>query len=209
MNDEYPALGQLLRNLRTRNGWTLKEMSAEIGIPFSTLSKVENGRLTLSYEKLLQISQRLDIRLSELIAEFEQSAHPPITARRSIATVDRSVRVETPNYDYHYLCPELRRKQMIPILLTVRARSIEEFGPLIRHAGEEYHHVLRGRVVVHTEFYDPVTLEEGEGIYIDSNMGHAYILAKGCEKAEVLGMCSSSDEDALAAHMGHVGATED
>ena len=32
----------------------------------------------------------------------------------------------------------------------------------------------------------------GQGIYIDSTMGHAYI-AKDCESALVLGICSSED----------------
>ena len=41
------------------------------------------------------------------------------------------VRVTTPNYDYFYLCPELRRKRMIPVLTRVRAKSIEEFGELV------------------------------------------------------------------------------
>src|SRR3982751_3797622 len=74
-----------------------------------------------------------------------------------------------------YLCTELRRKRMIPVLTRIRATSLNEFGDLVRHSGEEYVHVLEGSIVVHSEFYDPVALRAGEGIYIDSNMGHAYI----------------------------------
>ena len=36
---DQPTLGKLLRGLRNRNGWTLKEMSDRSGIPVSTLSK--------------------------------------------------------------------------------------------------------------------------------------------------------------------------
>lgn len=195
MSAEHPTLGSLLRGLRTRKGWTLKQMSAETGIPVSTLSKVEHDRLTLTYDKLLQLSQRLGIRLSELFAEPQEDADHPVTARRSIGRLDRAVQVTTPNYDYHYLCPELRRKRMIPILTTIRAKSVEEFGELVSHSGEEYIHVLDGRIEVHTEFYDPLIVEEGEGIYIDSSMGHAYIVADGCDEATVLGICSSREED--------------
>jgi transcriptional regulator with XRE-family HTH domain len=163
------------------------------GIPVSTLSKVEHDRLTLTYDKLLQLSQRLQIRISELFAEGEP-AEEGVTARRSIGKMDESVRVTTPNYDYYYLCTELRRKRMIPILTRIRAKSLSEFGDLVRHSGEEYIHVLEGSIIVHTEFYDPVTLHAGEGIYIDSNMGHAYIAAEGCDEALVLGVCSSADE---------------
>ena len=188
-----PTLGQIIRDLRARKGWTLKEMSEQSGIPVSTLSKVENGRLTLTYDKLQQMSARLKIRMSDLFAEVDPQVES-ITARRSIGRIDDAVRVTTPNYDYYYLCPELRRKRMIPIVTRIAAKSLNEFGDLVRHSGEEYIHVLEGSIIVHTEFYDPVALKAGEGIYIDSNMGHAYVGGEDCEEAVVLGVCSSADE---------------
>jgi transcriptional regulator with XRE-family HTH domain len=201
MTPQHPTIGSLLRALRTRNDWTLKEMSQRCGIPLSTLSKVENDRLSLTYDKLLQISQRLNIRMSELFAEEGNVPEPSVTARRSIGRIDDAVRVTTPNYDYFYLCPELRRKRMIPVLTRVRAKSIEEFGELVRHPGEEYIHVIEGRAEVHTEFYDPIVLEAGEAVYIDSNMGHAYIAAEGCEEVLLLGVCSSADEQMMESMM--------
>ena len=62
------------------------------------------------------------------------------------------------------------------------------------HPCEQLVYVVKGRIVVHTEFYDPVTLGEGESIYIDSNMGHAYVTAEGCDEAIVLGVCSSAED---------------
>lgn len=188
------TLGTLLRGLRNRNGWTLKEMSARSGIPLSTLSKVEHDRLTLTYDKLQQVSQRLNIRMSELFAEDDINGATPVTARRSIGEIARAVRVTTANYDYFYLCTELRRKRMIPLITHIRAKSLEEFGDLIRHPGEEFVYVVSGRVIVQTEFYDPVRLEEGQSIYIDSMMGHAYLTAEDCDEAVVLGVCSSAED---------------
>ena len=201
MTPQNQTIGSLLRALRNRNDWTLKEMSQRCGIPLSTLSKVEHDRLSLTYDKLLQISQRLNLRMSELFAEETAAPEPAITARRSIGRIDDAVRVTTPNYDYFYLCPELRRKRMIPVLTRVRAKSIEEFGELVRHPGEEYIHVIEGRAEVHTEFYDPIVLEAGEAVYIDSNMGHAYIAAEGCEEVLLLGVCSSADEQMMESMM--------
>jgi len=174
-------------------------MSEHSGIPLSTLSKVENDRLTLTYDKLAQLSQKLQIPISDLFAETEQVE--AITARRSIGKVEDAVRVTTPNYDYYYLCTELRRKRMVPVLTRIRAKSLSEFGDLVSHAGEEYIHVLEGTIVVHTQFYDPVTLKTGEAIYIDSNMGHAYVAAEDCDEALVLGVCSSADEALMSSLM--------
>ncbi|HRE36006.1 MAG TPA: helix-turn-helix domain-containing protein, partial [Sphingopyxis terrae] len=86
-----PTLGEVMRGIRTRNGWTLKEMSARSGIPVSTLSKVEHDRLTLSYDKLQQLSQRLNIRMSDLFAEDAGDSAPRVTGRRSVGTIDTAV----------------------------------------------------------------------------------------------------------------------
>jgi len=86
---------------------------------------------------------------------------------------------------------------MIPIVTRIRAKSAEEFGALVHHSGEEYIYVLEGGIKVLTEFYDPVVLGVGESIYIDSNMGHAYVTAEGCDEAMVLGVCSSTEEDLM------------
>jgi transcriptional regulator with XRE-family HTH domain len=198
----HATLGSLLRALRDRNGWTLKEMSERTDIPVSTLSKVEHDRLTLTYDKLVQLSQRLNIRISELFADpDEEVVEAAVTARRSIGSMDEAVRVNTKNYDYYYLCPELRRKRMIPIITRIRAKSAEEFGSLVTHSGEEYIYVLEGGIQVLTQFYDPVVLHVGESIYIDSNMGHAYVTAEGCDEALVLAVCSSTDESLMESLM--------
>lgn len=196
LTPRHPTIGGLLRALRNRNDWTLKEMSQRCGIPLSTLAKIEHDRLTLTYDKLQILSQRLKIPMAELFAEPSEAPEAAVTARRSIGRIADAIRVSTPNYDYYYLCPELRQKRMIPVFAPVRATSLEEFGELIHHSGEEYTYVLKGRVAVHTQFYDPIILEVGESVYIDSNMGHAY-LAERCEEAIVLCVCSSPDESLL------------
>lgn len=189
------TLGTVLRSIRTRNGWTLKDMSERSGIPISTLSKVEHDRLTLTYDRLQQLSRKLEIRMSDLFAEGAEESTLKVTGRRSIGSLEQAVRVVTDNYDYNYLCTDLRRKRMIPILTRIRARSANEFGDLVRHQGEEFVYVVEGRIEVHSEFYDPVVLEKGQGIYLDSSMGHAYVVGEGCEEALVLGVCSSADEN--------------
>ena len=185
-----------MRALRARYGLTLKEMSERVGLPFSTLAKVEHDRLTLTYDKLQAISERLNIRMSELFAEEAAEGAAAANGRRSIATLASALAVTTPNYDYHYLAPELRRKDMIPIFTRLKARSLEEFGAMVRHDGEEFVYVLEGKIVVHTEFYAPVTLSPGESVYIDSQMAHAYTTLEGAP-ALVICVCSSTQEELL------------
>src|SRR5690606_40807660 len=59
------------------------------------ISKVEHDRLTLSYDKLQQLSQRLNLRMSDLFAEDEEDSTPRVTGRRSIAAIERAARVRS------------------------------------------------------------------------------------------------------------------
>lgn len=189
------TLGAVITDLRTRNGWTLKEMSQRCGIPLSTLSKVEHDRLSLTYDKLQRLSERLNISIADLFADTESAQPPAVLGRRSVGTLDNAVRVDTANYEYYYVCTELRQKRMVPVITRIHAKSIDEFGDLVRHSGEEFIYVVEGSLVVHTEFYDPIELKAGESIYIDSGMGHAYVCGEGSKETLTIGVMSSADED--------------
>ena len=115
-----------------------------------------------------------------------------VTARRSLTTDGNSIQISTPNYDYEYLCADLREKRMVPIIARIRAHGIAEFGEPVQHQGEEFIYVLEGTIEVHLQFYTSVTLKVGQGIYLDSTMGHAYV-AKDCDSALVLAVCSGED----------------
>jgi transcriptional regulator with XRE-family HTH domain len=190
------TLGALIHLVRERNGWTLREMSDKVGIPLSTLAKVEADKLSLTYDKLQQLTSRLGMTMTEFLGQQENSTRTPpgqvVTARRSLTAEESSIRMETANYEYEYLCADLREKRMVPILARVRAHDITEFGEPLRHEGEEFIYVLEGSIEVHLQFYTPVVLKAGQGIYIDSTMGHAYV-AKDCESALVLAVCSGEN----------------
>jgi len=67
--------------------------------------------------------------------------------------------------------------------------------------------VLEGTVEVHLQFYTSVVLKAGQGIYLDSTMGHAYV-AKDCDSALVLGICSSEDPNLAGELITLAGKTE-
>jgi transcriptional regulator with XRE-family HTH domain len=196
MATEKSTLGKLIRLVRQQNDWTLRQMSAKVGIPLSTLAKVEADKLSLTYDKLQQFTSRLGMTMTEFLGQAEarpaQTEQRVVTARRSLTSKNNSVQISTPTYDYEYLCADLREKRMVPIICRIRARSIDDFEEPVRHAGEEFIYVLEGTVEVHLQFYTSVVLNVGQGIYLDSSMGHAYV-AKDCESALVLAVCSSED----------------
>jgi transcriptional regulator with XRE-family HTH domain len=189
------TLGSLIRRLRLRNRWTLRQMAERVGIPFSTLSKVEGDKLTLTYDKLKQFSTGLGMSLTEFLSELEapEAGSPPVvTARMSFAPNGRSAQILAPSFDYEYLCADLRAKRMTPVIVRIPARDIAESGAPFRRAGEEFVFVLEGTIEVHMQFYASVTLTMGQWIYLDSTMQHAYV-AKSCESAVMLAVCCGED----------------
>jgi transcriptional regulator with XRE-family HTH domain len=190
------TLGSLVGAIRRNHNWTLKQMSEAVGIPLSTLSKVESDKLSLSYDKIQMMAQSLGLSMADFFGQTEASdaAVKAVTARRSLTGPDNSVTVETQNYRYDYLCSDLTQKRMVPIITEVRARTAEEFGDAVTHPGEEFIFVLEGEIQVNLEFYTPTIVKQGQGIYIDSQMRHSYIL-HNCERAVLLGVCAGDDVD--------------
>jgi transcriptional regulator with XRE-family HTH domain len=193
--------GSVLKGLRLANGWTLAEVSRRTGLPVSTLSKVENDKMSLSYDKLARISRGLEIDIGQL---FSAESVPPlslVTGRRSITRAGDGRLIDTETYESIYPATDLLNKRFVPIVVEVRARSVSEFSEMIRHAGEEYTYVIEGTVELHTDLYAPVTLEVGDSIYFDSGMGHIYLSA-GPGPCRVLSICSGDESQLIAAAAG-------
>ena len=187
--------GGILKSIRVERGWTLAQVSERTGLPVTTLSKIENDKLSLSYDKLVRISRGLGIDISRLFgaAETEKDGPDVIpTGRRSITRHGEGSAIETRTYHHLYPAADLLNKQIMPIIAELKARTRAEFGPLIRHAGEEYAIVLDGLVEFHTDLYAPVRLNQGDSIYFDSSMAHGYIAA-GEGICRILSICSARD----------------
>ena len=184
--------GSALKALRNQRGWTLAEVSKRTGLPVSTLSKIENERISLNYDKLALLSASLGVDISELFSPTLGAVHGTVLGRRSYTPVGQGQVIETRNYGHIYPAADFLNKRFIPIIAELRARTLEEFGELIRHPGEEYAYVLEGTVLFHTELYAPLTLRKDDSIYFDSGMGHAY-LAADPGPCRVLSICSGPE----------------
>lgn len=185
--------GAALRKLRMQKGLTLAEVSRRTSLPLSTLSKVENDKMSLTYDKLVRISRGLEIDIEELFAGGpDQQPHVMPSGRRSITRAGEGSRIDTQEYAYSYMAADLLHKGFTPIIIEAKARSIEEFGDLSRHGGEEYVYVIEGAVEMVSELYAPTQLHAGDSIFFDSGMAHAFIaIAPG--PCRFLSICSHPD----------------
>jgi transcriptional regulator with XRE-family HTH domain len=194
--------GGVLKALRRKHGWTLAEVSRRTGLPLSTLSKIENDKMSLTFDKLSRLSSGLQVDISALFnGGAGDDGLPSATGRRSVTRAGEGKAIETRNYSHLYPAWELLNKRIIPIVAELHARSLEEFGELVRHPGEEYAFVLEGEIDLYTSLYAPVRLKAGDSIYFDSGMGHAYI-AVGEGPCRVLSLCSAPETELIAASAG-------
>lgn len=200
--------GAVLKSLRLANGWTLAEVGQRTGLPISTLSKVENDKMSLSYDKLARISRGLDIDIGLLFSSGASMPASGISGRRSITRAGEGRLIETDTYESTYPATDLLNKRFVPIISEIRARSLDEFSEMIRHPGEEYAYVLEGTIQLHTDLYAPLTLEKGDSVYFDSGMGHAY-LAAAPGPCRLLTICSGDESQLIAASGGHEVAAHD
>jgi len=199
-------IGKALRRLRLQNDWTLADVAERTGLAVSTLSKVENDRMSLTFDKIVSLCEGLGVDIGTLFTgDPAPAAEPAAPSSAPVAmmtrrSIDRGggedAEVPTKNYSHRYLNTDITHKKMIPILVEHRARSMAEFGSLVRHPGEEFIYVMEGAIEVHTEFYAPTIVKAGESIYLDSTMGHAYLAASD-GPCRTLSVCSSP-EPALA-----------
>jgi len=68
--DLLVRLGDRIRTLRKRRGWTQAVMAERVGIDRSFLADVERGKRNVSIQILFHISQGLGIRLSQLFSRL-------------------------------------------------------------------------------------------------------------------------------------------
>lgn len=183
-NSAVPSdLGNRIRAYRRDRGWTLARLAEATGVAISTLSKIEHGKMSPTYDKLVQLSRGMGVDLAALFG-----AAPPAGSGEWPWAVTRRGEghpLSTRNYDYRYLAATQSGKRIIPSLGRVKARSLAEFGPLLRHPGEEFVFVLSGRIEIHLEGEPPFVITTGDSLWFDSNRGHAY-LSLSDELADIL-----------------------
>ena len=162
-------LGARVRELRRERGWTLEVAARAAGLARSTLSKIENGQMSPTYDALKKLAGGLAITVPQL---FTPPERPRVSGRMAVTKAAEGQAHATATYEHRLLAGALTTKQMLPYTARIRARSLDEFGGWVRHDGEEFLFVLTGVARLYTEFHEPVDLRRGDSAYYDASMGH-------------------------------------
>ncbi|KQU85859.1 hypothetical protein ASD12_31155 [Mesorhizobium sp. Root102] len=165
-------LSARLRSLRKQHSITLEELARRSGLVRSTLSKMENGRMSPTFEVLLKLASGFGMELAELL---KPQAFPAPTGRFAVTEGADADQIEYPNYILVPHASNLKSKRMLPFISRMTARSLEEFDDWNRHETEDFMLVLSGQMIFYSDTYEPIVLNPGDSIYFDGRMGHACI----------------------------------
>jgi transcriptional regulator with XRE-family HTH domain len=170
-------VGARLREIRKQRRLTLKALSASSGVALSTLSKMELGQVSASYEKLAAVAHALSVDIAQLFGAGGAEPSPdeagaPLAVRSVLASAPR---YDTENYDLRMLATAFPAKRMTPAWGRIDARSLTEFNDFVRHPGQEFVMVLSGSVRIRFETGESIALKRMESAYFDSGVGHVYL----------------------------------
>lgn len=179
-------MGARLRAIRRSRRLTLKALSARSQVALSTLSKMELGQISVSYEKFAAVARALEVDLAALFDPAREAAAEagarPVVVRSALGAAPR---YDSPQYRYRLLAGDFPDKRMQPMHGSIVARRLDEFPDYVRHPGQEFLTVLAGRVRICFETGESIELGRWDSAYFDSGVGHVY-LSIGRTEAQVM-----------------------
>ncbi len=179
-------LGVRVRELRKERDWTLEQAAQQAGLARSTLSKIENGQMSPTYDALKKLAVGLGISVPQL---FTPPTKGQVNGRMTVTRTGDGQEQVTATYEHELLADQLTKKNMLPYRARIRARSMDEFEGWVRHDGEEFLYVLTGTIRLYTEFYEPVEMKRGDSAYYDATMGHN-VISTSADDATILWVTS-------------------
>ncbi|MBP7000450.1 cupin domain-containing protein [Amaricoccus sp.] len=158
------ALGRRLRALRHAAGLTLEKVAAEVGVAPSALSTLERTSRGVSFGALHRIAAFYDTTVSAL------SLSPGPATEVVRARTWRTWPATVPGVTVQLLAEGLRQMDCHRFVLAPGAGSEGAYA----HDGEEFLHILSGRLEVTLDGADRHELDPGDSIYFESRRHHAW-----------------------------------
>ena len=132
----HDNVGQRIKNLRTGNNMTLKDLSEATGFSIGFLSQLERGLTTIAIESLEKIARALNVDITYF---FSSSKNKDKLVLKSYEK--ELYQVINSNIVYH-LSNDLEDKDMLPRLIEILPSQEKEEIDVYSHQGEEFIYVL-------------------------------------------------------------------
>ena len=162
-------LGNVIRELRTKDHLTISELAAQAGISRGMLSKIETGQASTSLDTLSRIAQSLGVSLAHLFRNYDmpEGGAQLVKNGAGMEVVRRGTRR---GHTYHLLAYDRGPKRSFePFLITMDDAS--EVFPSFEHPGTEFIYMLKGKIE-YRHGQQTYTLEPGDAITFRGDVPH-------------------------------------
>ncbi|MCA2012299.1 cupin domain-containing protein [Cereibacter sphaeroides] len=159
-------LGHRLRVIRERAGYSQRALAKKVGVPNSTLSLIEAGKMNPSVGALRKILDGVPISLSEFFA------FTPEPERQIFYAAEELVEIGKGGLSLRQVGGTLFGRAMM-ILHETYAPGADTGRVMYRHEGEEGGVVISGRVEL-TVGEERKILGPGDAYYFDSRLPHRF-----------------------------------
>lgn len=162
------SIGQEVRRLREQLGLTIAKLARAADMSSGMLSKIENGSTSPSLASLLALAQSLNVPVSSLFKQFEQSGNATFVKAGEGLEIER--RGTRAGHQYLLLGHAPHGDLVVePYLITLQNSS--DVFPVFQHAGLEFIYILQGEVVYrHGENKYPMKV--GDSLFFDATTPH-------------------------------------
>ncbi|MGO1118550.1 helix-turn-helix domain-containing protein [Rhodovibrionaceae bacterium A322] len=167
---EHAALSQRILQWRRERNLSQAELAEKAGFARSTLSKIENGQLSPTFEILLKLAKGFEVDITSLLASDPK---PGLAGRLCIDRGDGEARLTDANNRLIPLAREFKDKKLQSFVVEFTCFDLTDFGPWNSHETEDLLYVLSGELEFHSEGYETVRLTAGQSLYYDGRMRHA------------------------------------
>lgn len=171
MVNQIKEIGFRLKELRELRGYSVREVSENLGLSMEEYRSYENGEKDFSFSVMYRLAEILEVDIVNIL-----SGHSPKLKGCSVVRKGKGMRVKKDDaYEYKHLAYTFANKKAEPFLVTIHP---DDVATMHGHKGQEFNYVLEGtlRFRIGDLSYD---LEEGDSVYFDSSIEHMEMSANG------------------------------
>lgn len=159
-------VGELIKEARTKNNMTLKDVAQETGLSIGYLSQLERGLTSIAHDTLKKVAKALDVEMTYFMEQ------PKIKEKVVLRSYEREIlRIEGNSIIEYAMTNMADRGEMLPKLVEILPQKDIEESLTYPHEGEEFVYVLEGILTLQVE-HELSDLYPGDSAHYKSTRPH-------------------------------------
>jgi transcriptional regulator with XRE-family HTH domain len=170
-NSRELTIGEKIRDLREKRGFSLQDMANRTGYSSAILSQIENHMVSPPLGSLIKLAKALEVKVGIFFGDEPRESYA-IVRKDERRSISRFASKEGVSYGYSYesLGFDKKDRHMEPFLVTLEPATVKS-EKLSTHDGEEFIFVLEGEMEAILGTHKDI-LSAGDCIYYDSTIPH-------------------------------------